>query len=150
MWCPQCKMPETKVSDSRLVPTTNYIRRRRVCGACHYRFTTHESIERRFPRVIKRDGMRYQFSESKIRAGILRALEKRPIKPDAFELLIAAVLDEIQQYPEDAMSSEAIGLVVLSHLKKVDEVAYVRFASVYQSFDNIDSFKRVVDDLQGG
>jgi len=131
-----------------LVATTNYIRRRRVCGSCQYRFTTHESIEQRFPRVIKRDGMRYQFSESKVRAGILRALEKRPITPADFERLIAAVLDQIQQYPEDEMSSEAIGLVVLSHLKEVDEVAYVRFASVYQSFDNVDSFKNVVDDLQ--
>lgn len=148
MWCPQCKTPETKVLDSRLVATANYIRRRRVCGSCQYRFTTHESIEQRFPRVIKRDGLRYQFSESKVRAGILRALEKRPISPADFELLIATVLDQIQQYPEDEMSSEAIGLVVLSHLKAVDEVAYVRFASVYQSFDNVDSFKKVVDDLQ--
>ena len=148
MWCPQCKTPETKVSDSRLVSTANYIRRRRVCGACQYRFTTHESVEQRFPRVVKRDGVRYQFSESKVRAGILRALEKRPINPADFERLIASVLDQIQQYSEEEITSEAIGLVVLSHLKAVDEVAYVRFASVYQSFDNIDSFKNVVDDLQ--
>ena len=148
MWCPQCRMPETKVVDSRLVQGANYIRRRRVCGSCQYRFTTHESIEVRYPRVIKRDGTKYQFSDAKLRAGILRALEKRPINPDAFEKLILAILDKIQQYPEDEIPSREIGVIVLQYLKALDEVAYVRFASVYQSFNNIESFQRVVDDLQ--
>ena len=148
MWCPQCKTPETKVTDSRVVQSTNYIRRRRICVACQHRFTTHELIERRLPRVIKRDGNRYQFTESKVRAGILRALEKRPIGPEEFEKLIVRILDQIQQHPLDEIPSKTIGDIVLSNLKHVDEVAYVRFASVYQSFDNIESFQKVVMDLQ--
>ena len=148
MWCPQCKMPETKVVDSRWVQASNYIRRRRVCGSCQYRFTTHESVEVRFPRVIKRDGTKYQFSDGKLRAGILRALDKRPVKPEDFERLIVKILGKISQYADEEIPSKEIGLIVLAYLKELDEVAYVRFASVYQSFDNIESFQKVVDDLQ--
>ena len=148
MWCPRCKEKETKVTDSRVAKELACIRRRRACLACDYRFTTREYIEVRYPRVVKRDGGRRQFSETKLRSGVSRALEKRPVSSERFEKLIATILERISETAEDEISSQTIGDITLKALKEADEVAYVRFASVYQSFENIDSFQTLIEDLQ--
>lgn len=148
MWCPRCKEKETKVTDSRVARELACIRRRRACIACGYRFTTREYIEVRYPRVVKRDGGRRQFSETKLRSGVGRALEKRPVDSERFELLIAKILERILQKSEDEITSRDIGAIILQLLKDVDQVAYVRFASVYQSFENIESFQSLIEDMQ--
>lgn len=148
MWCPRCKEKETKVTDSRVARELACIRRRRACIACGYRFTTREYIEVRYPRVVKRDGGRRQFSETKLRSGVGRALEKRPVASERFELLIAKILERILQKSEDEITSRDIGAIILQLLKDVDQVAYVRFASVYQSFENIESFQSLIEDMQ--
>lgn len=148
MWCPRCKEKETKVTDSRVVKELGCIRRRRACLACHYRFTTREFIEMRYPRVVKKDGGRRQFSETKLRNGVSRALEKRPLVSERFEQLIAEILQQILQKSDDEITSRQIGGIILSALKRTDQVAYVRFASVYQSFENIQSFQSLIDDMQ--
>ena len=148
MWCPRCKEKETKVIDSRVAGEHACIRRRRACIACEYRFTTREYIEVRYPRVIKRGGGRCQFDPAKLRSGVSRALEKRPMTSEQFEQLISSILDKICQISDDEITSQAIGEFILGSLKEADEVAYVRFASVYQSFDNIDSFQALIEDMQ--
>ena len=148
MWCPRCKEKETKVTDSRVAKELACIRRRRSCLACQYRFTTREYIEVTYPRVVKKDGGRRQFSEMKLRSGVSRALEKRPLASERFEQLIAKILGHILQKSEVEITSHDIGLIILDALKATDQVAYVRFASVYQSFDNIESFQSLIDDMQ--
>lgn len=150
MWCPKCKAKETKVTDSRVVGELACIRRRRACMRCEYRFTTREFVEFRYPRVVKKDGGRRQFCETKLRNGISRALEKRPVSSESFEKIIAQILKRIIETAEDEISSQAIGAIILHALKEIDHVAYIRFASVYQSFDNIDAFKQLIQDMQAG
>ena len=148
MWCPRCNEKETKVTDSRLTGELAIIRRRRQCLACHYRFTTREYIEVRYPRVVKKDGGRRQFCEEKLRGGISRALEKRPVTSDRFEKLMVQIKEKICQKSEDEITSREIGNIIMKALKKEDQVAYVRFASVYQSFENIESFRAFINDMQ--
>lgn len=150
MWCPKCKAKETKVTDSRVAGELACIRRRRACMRCEYRFTTREFVEFRYPRVVKKDGGRRQFCETKLRNGISRALEKRPVSSESFEKIIAQILKRIIETAEDEISSQAIGAIILHALKEIDHVAYIRFASVYQSFDNIDAFKQLIQDMQAG
>ena len=149
MWCPQCKALDTKVVDSRYVPGSNTIRRRRICQACQYRFTTREYVEVRLPRVIKKDGRRCQFLTSKLRRGLMLALEKRPLPTQDVENLLTAILEKISQDAQsDEITTKRIGYIVMSMLKQTDAVAYVRFASVYQSFNSVESFRNVVTDLE--
>ena len=148
MWCPRCKEKETKVVDSRVVKEFACIRRRRVCLACGYRFTTREHTEVRYPRVVKRDGGRRQFCETKLRAGISRALEKRAVSSEQFEKMIAQILQIIVEIVDEEVTSKRIGQIILSVLKKTDHVAYIRFASVYQSFENIDAFQALIKNIQ--
>ncbi|MEC8978395.1 MAG: transcriptional regulator NrdR [Pseudomonadota bacterium] len=149
MWCPQCKSGETKVLDSRYVPGSNTIRRRRTCQQCQYRFTTREYVELRLPRVVKKDKTQCQFVTSKLKRGVMLALEKRPISAEVVETLISNILEKISQVAQnDEISTEQIGYIVLAELKKTDAVAYVRFASVYQSFNSVESFRSVVTDLE--
>lgn len=148
MWCPRCKEKDTKVTDSRVSGEFSSIRRRRACLTCQYRFTTREYIEVRFPRVVKKDGGRRQFCEVKLRAGVSRALEKRPVSSERFEKLMAQIKEKICQRPEDEITSRQIGSIIMKFLKKEDQVAYVRFASVYQSFENIESFRAFIDEMQ--
>lgn len=150
MWCPKCKAKETKVTDSRVAGELACIRRRRACMRCEYRFTTREFVEFRYPRVVKKDGGRRQFCETKLRNGISRALEKRPVSSESFEKIIVQILKRIIETAEDEISSQAIGAIILHALKEIDHVAYIRFASVYQSFDNIDAFKQLIQDMQAG
>lgn len=149
MKCPHCKASETKVVDSRFVAATDTIRRRRACPHCGARFTTREVVEVHFPRVVKRSGMRSQFNEDKIRKGLGHACEKRNIDAKQIEKLLSAVKERvITASSGDEIESSVIGELVMSELKALDMVAYIRFASVYQSFSDVDSFTEIISNLK--
>ena len=140
MFCPFCSEQETKVIDSRLVAEGQQVRRRRECMVCHERFTTFESAELVMPRVIKRDGSREPFNEDKLRAGLQRALEKRPVSTEKVEQCILSLKSQLRATGEREVSSELLGNLIMKALKELDKVAYVRFASVYRSFKDIREF----------
>ena len=140
MHCPFCATQDTKVIDSRLVSEGLSVRRRRECSVCHERFTTFESAELVMPRVIKSDGAREPFNEEKLRNGLLRSLEKRPVSLEAMEQLLNRVKSELRATGEREISSNTIGNLVMEQLKSLDKVAYIRFASVYRSFKDIREF----------
>lgn len=140
MHCPFCSATETKVIDSRLVGGGTQVRRRRECNQCNERFTTFEGAELVMPKVVKRDDKREPFNEDKMCAGILRALEKRPVSTEQIEQLISTIKKEIRMTGEREVSTEFIGNLIMDSLVKVDKVAYVRFASVYRSFEDIKEF----------
>lgn len=148
MYCPFCGAADTKVIDSRLVASGAQVRRRRECLACKERYTTFEAAELLMPRVIKKDGKRMPFDEDKLRSGLSRALQKRPVSEEQFEALIARVLHKVSGCGEREIFSDAIGDMVLAELRPVDEVAYIRFASVYRSFQDIQAFKAMVLGLE--
>ena len=140
MHCPFCSAEETKVIDSRLVAEGHQVRRRRECAECHERFTTFESAELVMPRVIKRDGTREPFNEDKLRAGLQRALEKRPVSTEKVEQCILKLKSTLRATGEREVESELLGHLIMDALKELDKVAYVRFASVYRSFEDIKEF----------
>ena len=140
MFCPFCSEQETKVIDSRLVAEGQQVRRRRECMVCHERFTTFESAELVMPRVIKRDGSREPFNEDKLRAGLQRALEKRPVSTEKVEQCILSLKSQLRATGEREVSSVLLGNLIMKALKELDKVAYVRFASVYRSFEDIREF----------
>lgn len=140
MHCPFCNTQDTKVIDSRLVGEGSSVRRRRACNACNERFTTFESAELVMPRVIKNDGAREPFNEEKLRNGLLRSLEKRPVSLEAMEQLISRVKSDLRATGEREISSKAIGNLLMEQLKTLDKVAFIRFASVYRSFEDIREF----------
>lgn len=148
MYCPFCDAIDTKVTDSRLIREGNQIRRRRECLICHERFTTYETAKLSLPSVIKRDGRRDIFREEKLRAGMLRALEKRPVATSAIEDAIARILHRSRTIGEREISTAQIGEWVMEELKHLDQVAYVRFASVYRSFQDIREFRDEVSRLE--
>lgn len=149
MNCPFCQATETKVTDSRLVNETNQVRRRRVCVKCDERFTTYETVEMVMPRIIKRNDVREAFSETKLRQGIEHALEKRPVSTEEIDAAIAEIITKIRGLGEREVPSSKIGEQVMRKLKKLDDVAYVRFASVYRRFQDIESFKTEIDKMLG-
>lgn len=140
MHCPFCNTQDTKVIDSRLVADGLSVRRRRECNACKERFTTFESAELVMPRVIKTNGAREPFNEDKLRAGLLRALEKRPVSVEVMEKTIHRIKSTLRATGEREITSQFIGNLVMEQLKQVDKVAYIRFASVYRSFEDIREF----------
>lgn len=140
MYCPFCAAVDTKVIDSRLVADGHQIRRRRECAECHERFTTFESAELVMPRIVKRDGSREPFNEEKLRNGMLRALEKRPVAIEDIELSINKLKSELRATGEREVLSNWLGNLIMEQLKQLDKVAYVRFASVYRSFEDIREF----------
>lgn len=140
MFCPFCSAQETKVIDSRLVSEGYQVRRRRECVICHERFTTFESAELVMPRIIKRDGSREPFNEDKLRAGLQRALEKRPVSTERVEQCIIELKSALRATGEREVGSEHLGNLIMDALKEIDKVAYVRFASVYRSFEDIREF----------
>lgn len=148
MHCPFCSAEDTKVIDSRLVAEGNQIRRRRECLSCHERFTTYELAELLMPRVIKQDGSREPFDENKLRAGFLRALEKRPVSIEDVESALNHIKHFLQGTGEREILSRVIGEKVMEHLRQLDEVAFVRFASVYRRFTDISEFRDEIDRLQ--
>ena len=137
MHCPFCDNEETKVIDSRLAGEGRQVRRRRECVQCHERFTTFESAELLMPRLVKRDDTREPFDENKLRAGIVRALEKRPVSSEKIEEIVAGIKHRLQTEGEQEVPARIVGEMVMDALQGVDEVAYVRFASVYRSFQEI-------------
>jgi transcriptional repressor NrdR len=148
MHCPFCSENETKVIDSRLVADGHQVRRRRECLACHERFTTFETAELVMPRVIKSNGNREPFDEDKMASGMLRALEKRPVSADAIELSLSVIKSQLRATGEREVPSELIGNLVMEQLKVLDKVAYIRFASVYRSFEDVREFGEEIAKLQ--
>lgn len=148
MYCPFCNANDTKVTDSRLLGEGNQVRRRRECLICKERFTTYETAELILPRVIKRDGRRDSFSEDKLRAGILRALEKRPVSSEQVESAISHIISKARGVGDREIPSKQIGEWVMDELRNMDQVAYVRFASVYRSFQDIKEFREEISRLE--
>lgn len=149
MHCPFCTADDTKVIDSRLVAEGTQVRRRRECLNCKERFTSYEVAELLMPKVIKSDGSRQPFDELKLRAGLQRALEKRPVSVEAVEAAVNSVKHYLQALGEREVQSMMIGEKVMEQLSKLDQVAYVRFASVYRSFQDISEFQREIERLKG-
>ncbi len=147
MHCPFCGTHDTKVIDSRLVAEGDQVRRRRECTECGERFTTFETAELVMPRIIKQDGTRQPFNEEKLRAGMLRALEKRPVSMELLEAALARIKHKLRASGEREISSLKVGELVMEELKALDEVAYIRFASVYRSFQDINAFRDEVERL---
>ncbi|MBL8225820.1 MAG: transcriptional regulator NrdR [Chromatiales bacterium] len=148
MHCPFCNHAETKVTDSRLAGEGRQVRRRRECLACGERFTTFETPELVMPRVVKRDDSREPFDEAKLRGGMVRSLEKRPVSSEAIEAALARIIHRLQTVGEREIPSRFIGELVMEELRGLDEVAYVRFASVYRSFQDVNSFQEEIRRLQ--
>jgi transcriptional repressor NrdR len=148
VFCPFCFYQETKVIDSRLAAGGNQIKRRRVCTACQERFSTFESAELAMPKVIKRDGRRSSFNEEKIRSGLLRALEKRPVSIELFEDALCTIKRKILQQGEREVSTTSIGKICMELLLTVDQVAYIRFASVYSSFEDLGAFQQAIKGIE--
>ena len=147
MHCPFCGAADTKVIDSRLVSEGNHVRRRRQCAVCHERWTTYESAELVMPRIIKQDGIREPFNEDKLMAGLSKALEKRPVSIDKVEEAMSRIKANIRSGGEREVHSRAVGEQVMKELRELDEVAFVRFASVYRSFKDLNEFREEIDKL---
>jgi transcriptional repressor NrdR len=145
--CPFCNHDDTKVTDSRLAGEGHQIRRRRECLSCGERFTTFETAELVMPQVVKNDHTRQPFDEGKLRAGIMKALEKRPVARDAVETTLERIGHRLRAFGEREVASRAIGEIVMEELRQLDEVAYVRYASVYHRFHDVDSFREEVERL---
>ncbi len=149
MHCIYCSAPDTRVIDSRLVGDNGeQVRRRRECVRCLERFTSYETAELMLPRIIKRDGSRAPFDEEKLRRGFLRALEKRPIGSEQVEKALSRIRKKLQGSGEREVQSLLMGEWVMQELKNIDQVAYVRFASVYRSFEDVHAFQREIENLQ--
>lgn len=140
MKCPFCSCPESRVVDSRPFDEGGGIRRRRECLSCSRRFTTYETVEISPVAVVKKDGRRQSFDRQKILSGMLRACEKRPVSADTLEKIANRIEQDVQGSMEREIRSEAIGEIVMRYLRNLDQVAYVRFASVYREFQDIGSF----------
>jgi transcriptional repressor NrdR len=147
MHCPFCREIDTKVIDSRLVAGGDQVRRRRECVTCGERFTTFESAELVMPRIVKRDGTREPFNEDKLRAGMLRALEKRPVGMDAIEASLNELKFALRLRGEREVAAQELGSLVMDALRAVDDVAYVRFASVYRDFQDVSEFQQEIERL---
>jgi transcriptional repressor NrdR len=148
MRCPFCSAQDTRVIDTRLADEGDQVKRRRECVACKERFTTFEVVELTLPRIIKRNGAREAFNEAKLRAGMQRALEKRPVKVDAVEAAINRIKKILVSKGEREISANELGELVMKELSALDHVAFVRFASVYRSFQDVSEFTDMIAKLQ--
>ena len=148
MRCPFCGAEDSKVVDSRLSSEGDAIRRRRMCQECNERFTTYETAELSLPRLIKRDATREAFDENKLRAGIMRALEKRPVSIDAIDNAVKTITRRLWATGEREVQSRLVGDWVMDALRELDEVAYVRFASVYRSFQDVNAFREEIERME--
>ena len=145
MHCPFCQEQETKVIDSRLIAEGSQVRRRRECLLCHERFTTFEAAELVMPLIVKRDGAREPFSINNLRAGMLRALEKRPVSIERVEESLVSVMKKIRCSGDREVHSHLVGEWVMAQLYRLDHVAYVRFASVYKRFQDVNEFRHTIE-----
>ncbi|HAY41667.1 MAG TPA: transcriptional regulator NrdR [Gammaproteobacteria bacterium] len=147
MRCPFCQSDDTKVLDTRLIGEGSQVRRRRECTSCNERYSTLESVDLNFPRLIKSDDSRESFDENKLRSGLLKALEKRPVATSSIESSISKIEHKLMTQSEREVSSSIVGEWVMEELKSLDEVAYIRFASVYRHFQDIEEFKSEIEKL---
>ncbi|MDT8371569.1 MAG: transcriptional regulator NrdR [Gammaproteobacteria bacterium] len=148
MRCPFCGADDSKVVDSRLSAEGDAIRRRRMCVECNERFTTYETAELTLPRLIKRDQSRSVFDENKLRSGFLKALEKRPVSIDAIDSAVKGIMRRLIATGEREVESRLVGDWVMEALQDLDEVAYVRFASVYRSFQDVNAFREEIERME--
>lgn len=147
MKCPFCGAVDTQVVDSRILDSGDSIRRRRRCTSCDKRFTTYETIELRLPQVVKSNGVRQEFSQEKLREGFRRALHKRPVPTEYVDAAIDRIVKQVLSLGERELPARQIGEMVMHELKRLDKIAYIRFASVYKSFQDVDDFRDVLKDL---
>ena len=148
MRCPFCAAQDTRVLDSSLISEGDQVRRRRECAVCKERFNTFEMAELNMPRIIKRDGTRVAFDETKLRSGMLKALEKRPVNSDAIEMALHNIKKTLMLKGDHEISTQELGENIMKELKLLDHVAYVRFASVYRSFQDVSEFTDMIEDLK--
>ncbi len=148
MHCPVCSFKETKVVDSRNTPDGMAIRRRRECSKCKYRFSSVEEMELLDIVVVKNDGRREAYSREKMKRGILQSLIKRPYTEEKFDRLIHAIERDIQKKKKREITSSDVGELVMKHLRRFDKIAYIRFASIYRAFEDVEKFKTEVQSLQ--
>ena len=148
MHCPFCKADDTQVIDSRVNDDGDSIRRRRRCVACKKRFTTYETVELRMPQLVKQDGSRTEFDLDKLRTGFMRALHKRPVPTPLVDDAVATITQQVLALGEREIESRRIGEMVMKELYKLDKVAYIRFASVYKSFQDVDDFQDAIKEVQ--
>ncbi len=148
MKCPFCKSDDTQVIDSRVSDDGESIRRRRRCAHCNKRFTTYETVELRMPQVVKQDGSRADFDLDKLRTGFMRALHKRPVPTQLVDEAIATITQDVLSLGEREIESRRIGEMVMRELRRLDQVAYIRFASVYKSFQGVDDFQDAIKEVQ--
>jgi transcriptional repressor NrdR len=148
MKCPFCSHLETQVVETRLSEDGDVIRRRRQCGACEKRFTTYERPDVSFPAIVKKDGRRIDYRRSKILESMNLALRKRPVSTEQIDTAIERIEEKILNLGVREVASSRLGELVMRELKKLDKVAYVRFASVYRSFEDLDDFKNLVDEVR--
>ena len=148
MKCPFCGHLETQVVETRVSEDADFIRRRRQCGACEKRFTTYERPDVTFPSIVKKDGRRIEYKRSKVLASLNLALRKRPVSTEQVDSAIERIEEKLLSLGLREVASNRIGELVMRELKKLDKVAYIRFASVYRSFEDIDEFKTLVDEVR--
>ncbi|AFC84934.1 transcriptional regulator NrdR [Frateuria aurantia] len=148
MHCPFCQHEDTRVIDSRLTDDGTTVRRRRECPQCGERFNTFETAELKLPAVVKSGERRESFDEAKLRVSFERALQKRPVHSEAIDIAVRAVIDDLRRSGEREVASRQVGELVMRELKKLDHVAYVRFASVYRKFEDVQAFLQEIDKLQ--
>jgi transcriptional repressor NrdR len=148
MHCPFCQHDDTRVIDSRVSDDGASIRRRRECAACGERFNTFETAEIKLPNVVKNDGRREPFDERKLRTSFELALHKRPVSSDAIDAAMRAIIDDLRKSGEREVPSRQVGELVMRALKKLDQVAFVRFASVYRSFEDVQAFREEIERLE--
>ena len=148
MYCPFCSAPDTRVIDSRLTNDGDQVRRRRECVSCNERFTTYESAELNMPRIVKQDGSRMPFKEEKLSAGVMRALEKRPVNTEQIDAAINRIKHQLLAAGEREINSAAIGNLVMEELLGLDQVAYIRFASVYLDFSDVNAFRDAIEKIE--
>lgn len=148
MRCPFCSAARTSVVDSRMASAGDQVRRRRKCAECGERFTSYEAPELSYPRIVKSDNRREDFNEDKLRAGLLRSLEKRPVKTEEVENAIGRIKRQLRTLGEREIDARQVGDWVMRELRDIDHVAYVRFASVYRSFDAVEAFLEEIEQLE--
>jgi transcriptional repressor NrdR len=148
MHCPFCSAPDTRVIDSRLSNDGDQVRRRRECVSCSERFTTYEGAELNMPRIVKQDGSRMPFKQEKLCAGVMRALEKRPVSTEQIDDAISRITRQLLAVGEREVSSATIGNLVMEELLALDHVAYIRFASVYHDFTDVNAFRDAIEKIE--
>lgn len=149
MKCPFCGHADTQVVETRESDDGVFVRRRRRCGACDRRFTTYERAEVTFPQVVKKDGRRVDYDAAKLRASLALALRKRPVSTERLDAAIARIEEKLLAEGVREVPSQRLGEWVMQELRELDQVAYVRFASVYRSFEDVDAFRSLIDEVRG-